>query len=81
MVLNLCRRLLHDEHHAEDAFQATFLVLVRKAGSIGKRQSVGSWLCKVAYRVAHRLRTRLAKLPEPRAELRRSTWTWTRIDR
>ena len=69
MVLNLCRRILHDEHQAEDAFQATFLVFVRKAGSIGKRQSVGSWLYKVAYRVAHRLRAKLAKQPEQRAEM------------
>src|SRR5262249_52467297 len=52
MVLNLCRRVLHEAHAAEDAFQATFLVFVRKAGAIGKRQAVGSWLYKVAYRVA-----------------------------
>src|SRR6516164_5731036 len=52
MVLDVCRRLLRQEQDAEDAFQATFLVLVRKAGSIGKRESVGSWLYKVAYRVA-----------------------------
>ena len=41
MVLNLCRRVLQNEHHAEDAFQATFLVFVRKARSIGGRKSVG----------------------------------------
>jgi RNA polymerase sigma factor (sigma-70 family) len=52
MVLGICRRMLRDAHQAEDAFQATFLVLVRKAASIGKRESVGSWLHKVAYRVA-----------------------------
>jgi RNA polymerase sigma factor (sigma-70 family) len=52
MVLNLCRRMLRHEHDAEDAFQATFLALVRKAGSIAKREAVGSWLYKVAYRVA-----------------------------
>jgi RNA polymerase sigma factor (sigma-70 family) len=52
MVLDVCRRLLRHEQDAEDAFQATFLILVRKAGSIGKRESVGSWLYKVAYRVA-----------------------------
>src|SRR5689334_24596283 len=52
MVLNLCRRLLRQEQDAEDAFQATFLVLVKKARSIGKRQACASWLYKVAYRVA-----------------------------
>jgi RNA polymerase sigma factor (sigma-70 family) len=52
MVLSLCRRVLNEAHAAEDAFQATFLVFVKKAGSIGKGQAVGSWLYKVAYRVA-----------------------------
>jgi RNA polymerase sigma factor (sigma-70 family) len=52
MVLGVCRRVLRREQDAEDAFQATFLTLVRKAGAIGKRASVGSWLYKVAYRVA-----------------------------
>jgi RNA polymerase sigma-70 factor (ECF subfamily) len=51
MVWGLCRRLLrHDD--AEDAFQATFLVLVRKAGSIVPRGTVGNWLCGVAHRTA-----------------------------
>ncbi|MHB1426434.1 MAG: RNA polymerase sigma factor [Gemmataceae bacterium] len=54
MVLNVCRRVLRHEHDAEDAFQATFLTLARKADAIGKRESVGSWLYKVAYRVALR---------------------------
>ena len=57
-IANLCRHILHDEHQAEDAFQAAFLVFVRKAGSIGKRESVSSWLYKVAYRVAYRLRAK-----------------------
>src|SRR3984957_4446675 len=56
MVLNVCRRVLRDAHEAEDAFQATFLVFSRKLGSIGKGESVGSWLYKVAYRVALRAR-------------------------
>jgi RNA polymerase sigma factor (sigma-70 family) len=60
MVLNVCRRVLRDTHEAEDAFQATFLIFVRKLGSIGKRQAVGSWLFKVAYRVALRARERQA---------------------
>src|SRR5215475_2743971 len=51
MVLGLCRRLLGCAHDAEDAFQATFLALVRGAGSIRKRQSVASWLYGVALRV------------------------------
>jgi RNA polymerase sigma factor (sigma-70 family) len=59
MVLNVCRRLLHRPQDAEDAFQATFLMLVRKASAIHKREAVGSWLYKVAYRVA--LRARLAE--------------------
>jgi RNA polymerase sigma factor (sigma-70 family) len=58
LVLGLCRRVLRHEHDAEDAFQATFLILMRKAGSIGKRQALGSWLYKVAFRVALRLRAR-----------------------
>ncbi len=52
MVMGLCRRVLRREQDVEDAFQATFLVLVRKARSISKRQALGSWLYKVAYRVA-----------------------------
>jgi RNA polymerase sigma-70 factor (ECF subfamily) len=56
MVLGVCRRLLHDEHEAEDAFQATFLVLVHKARSIGRPESLGPWLHGVAYRIAARSR-------------------------
>jgi RNA polymerase sigma factor (sigma-70 family) len=56
LVLGVCRRVLHDMHDAEDAFQATFLVLAQKARSIAKRESLGSWLYKVAYRVAVRAR-------------------------
>jgi RNA polymerase sigma factor (sigma-70 family) len=52
MVLGVCRRLLRHTQDAEDAFQATFLLLVRKAGSVVKRESVGSWLYGVAYRTA-----------------------------
>src|SRR5262249_50266505 len=75
-VWGVCRRVLSDAHLAEDAFQATFLVLVRKAGSIHKRASVGSWLYGVAYRVAVKARTRaesrraqerrVAEMPPPR---------------
>jgi RNA polymerase sigma factor (sigma-70 family) len=56
MVLGVCRRLLHDAHQAEDAFQATFLVLVHKARSIGRPESLGPWLHGVAYRTAARAR-------------------------
>src|SRR6185437_8311589 len=55
-VLGVCRRLLFRSQDIEDAFQATFLALIRKAGSIGKRQAVGSWLYKVAYHAALRVR-------------------------
>jgi Asp-tRNA(Asn)/Glu-tRNA(Gln) amidotransferase A subunit family amidase len=56
MVLGVCRRVLGDRHEAEDAFQATFLVLVRRAGAIHTREALGSWLYRVAYRVAARAR-------------------------
>ncbi len=52
MVFGLCRRVLGNEHDAADAFQATFLALARKAGSVVKRDAVGSWLYAVAYRAA-----------------------------
>ena len=47
-----CRRVLQNDHDIEDVLQATFLVLARKAPGISWRQSVGSWLCAVAYRLA-----------------------------
>ncbi len=52
MVLGICRRVLRDHHDAEEAFQATFLILSRKAASIMHRNHVGSWLYSVAYRTA-----------------------------
>lgn len=61
MVLALGQRVLHNPHDAEDVLQATFLTLVRKAGSIGKSEALGSWLYKVAYRIALRARARAAK--------------------
>ena len=61
MVHDLCLRVLRHEHDAEDAFQAVFLVFAKKAASIGKGEAVGSWLYKVAYRIALRLRSSAAR--------------------
>ncbi|MCI0459366.1 MAG: sigma-70 family RNA polymerase sigma factor, partial [Gemmataceae bacterium] len=73
MVLRLCRAVLGNWHAAEDAFQATFLILARKAGTIQKHQSLSSWLYKVAHRVAVRAREEAirrreheARSPQPR---------------
>jgi RNA polymerase sigma factor (sigma-70 family) len=57
MVLRVCRELLRDEHAAHDAFQATFLVLMRRAGSLWTRDSLGPWLYQVAVRVAKNARS------------------------
>src|SRR5215831_324958 len=56
MVLALCRRILRDPLDAEDAFQATFLVFVRKAASIARRELLGNWLYGVAFRTARAAR-------------------------
>jgi len=61
MVLGVCQRVLHNPHDAHDAFQATFLVLVRKAGSIRRRESVAGWLYGIARRVAARARLDAAR--------------------
>lgn len=75
MVWGVCRRVLHNHHDAEDAFQATFLILVRKAASIMPREMIGNWLYGVAHQTALKARATTAKrharesqmkeLPEP----------------
>jgi RNA polymerase sigma factor (sigma-70 family) len=77
MVLGVCRRVLPNPHDAEDAFQATFLVLVRKGDSVVPRDMVANWLYGVARTTAHRARVASAKragrerqvvaMPEPEA--------------
>jgi RNA polymerase sigma factor (sigma-70 family) len=75
MVLGVCNRILRNHHDAEDAFQATFLVLVRKADSVVPREMVANWLYGVAYMTAIKARARtgkvrarerqVAQMPEP----------------
>ena len=61
MVMRVCRRVLHHDDDAEDAWQATFLVLARKAVSVRKRASVGSWLHGVAFHAAANLKRASAR--------------------
>ncbi len=61
LVLGVCRRMLRDHHAADDAFQATFLVLFRRAASIRQPDLLGNWLYGVAYRIACRARMQIAK--------------------
>jgi RNA polymerase sigma-70 factor (ECF subfamily) len=61
LVWGTCRQLLRHHHDADDAFQATFLVLLRKAASLQVTGSLGPWLYQVAWRVAQRIRSTAAK--------------------
>jgi RNA polymerase sigma factor (sigma-70 family) len=84
MVWGVCRRVLGNHHDAEDAFQATFLVLVRKAASIMPREMIGNWLYGVAHQTARKTRATTAKrqarerqvkaMPEPEAMPEPDLW-------
>jgi DNA-directed RNA polymerase specialized sigma24 family protein len=61
MVLATCRGVLRNEHDAEDAFQATFLILARRAGSLRNGDRLGPWLHRVALRASERARVEAAR--------------------
>src|SRR5262245_33946077 len=58
LVHGVCRRMLSDPNDVDDAFQATFFIFVRKARGVARGDSVGSWLYRVAYHAAARVRSR-----------------------
>ena len=89
MVWATCRRALGNTPDAEDAFQAVFLVLLRKAGSIGRRELLGPWLHTVAVRTAGKVRARAARqqqrerqvmtMPEPAPILPEEARDWQAV--
>ncbi|HTU88541.1 MAG TPA: sigma-70 family RNA polymerase sigma factor [Gemmataceae bacterium] len=80
MVLSVCRRILGNAHDAEDAFQATFLVLIRKAGSIQRTQSLAAWLHRVACRLALKARTQSVRRQMREGEVVPAELTEDRLD-
>ena len=70
MVFQLCQRILGNSHDAEDAFQATFLILARKNGSVSWQPSIANWLYQVAYHVA--LKAKAARAHRRNQEVRSS---------
>jgi RNA polymerase sigma factor (sigma-70 family) len=89
MVLGVCRRILGNIHDADDAFQAAFLVLVRKAGSVVPRETIANWLHGVARQTAvkaramsarrHRREQPFAELPDAAASQREPDGDWQEL--
>jgi RNA polymerase sigma-70 factor (ECF subfamily) len=81
MVFGVCRRALANRHDAEDAFQATFLVLARKARSLARREAVAGWLYGVALRTARKARALNARRQLRESQLRSPARAQTDDDR